>query len=118
SPWPCSTGSRPGTTPAADTATAAGSAPSTTKPPPLREPPHPTGPSERGISKRVQQVRDGRLVQSHRRVLLRVHLGRYTQGSRRWLTSRWTRTPPRQGTHAPSAGSFPALLLLPWVMRP
>ncbi len=47
-------------------------------------------------AERVEQVGNGRLRQSHRRVLLVVHLVVHIPGSRRWLTSRWTRFPPRQ----------------------
>src|SRR5690606_8096754 len=54
-------------------------------------------------AQRVEQLRNGRLFKSHRRVLLRCALGRTHQGSRRWLTPRWTRFPPRQGTHTPDA---------------
>ena len=64
---------------------------------PLRECPDQIGSLAR--LDRSEQFSDGRLVESHRRVLLRCALGRTHRGSRRWLTAWWTQTPPLQGTH-------------------
>jgi len=52
-------------------------------------------------SERVDQISYGRLIQSHRCVLLGVHLVGTHRASRRWLTPWWTgtETPPPEGTH-------------------
>ena len=51
-------------------------------------------------SERVEKFGQGRLIKTHRCVLLGWVLAGTHQESRRWLTSRWTtETPPRRGPH-------------------